>query len=63
MTLRAVGILDDRIREVSALSEEARKRGDKETMYKLNTAYHYLASARDEIANGERVSPDTDTNT
>lgn len=47
-------ILDRRIREVSAVSDDAKRKGDYEEMFKLNTAYHWLdAVRRDLAADGE----------
>jgi hypothetical protein len=47
---RAMAILDARIAEVSRLSEERKRQHKDAEMYKLNTAYHWLVAARDEIA-------------
>lgn len=49
MTDRALEILDRRIVEVIAKSSDAKRKGDEQTMYRLNTVYHWLDEVRREI--------------
>lgn len=43
-------ILDRRIHEVSAASSDAKRKGDDATMYRLNTAFHWLDAVRRDIS-------------
>lgn len=49
-----IEVLDRRIREVIAKSNDAKTSGRTEEMYKLNTVFHWLNEVRSEIEGGTK---------
>jgi hypothetical protein len=47
-------VLDQRIREVIAASNDAREAGDMASVYRLNTAFHWLDKVRSDLAAADR---------